>query len=92
MSEVFEKELTICNQKGLHARAAAAFVKCVSSTDAEVLVEKDGQEVDGSSILSLMMLAASKGTVIKVKTSGNEAQTALDNLTQLVNSRFGEEE
>lgn len=92
MSEVFEKELTICNQKGLHARAAAAFVKCVSSTDAEVLVEKDGQEVDGSSILSLMMLAASKGTVIKVKTSGNEAKTALDNLTQLVNSRFGEEE
>ncbi|MBO6282108.1 MAG: HPr family phosphocarrier protein [Alphaproteobacteria bacterium] len=92
MSEVLEKELTICNQKGLHARAAAAFVKCVSCTDAEVTVEKDGQEVDGSSILSLMMLAASKGSVIKVKTSGSEAKTALDNLTRLVNSRFGEEE
>ncbi|MEE6206846.1 MAG: HPr family phosphocarrier protein [Alphaproteobacteria bacterium] len=92
MSDMLEKELTICNQKGLHARAAAAFVKCVASTDADVLVEKDGQEVDGSSILSLMMLAASKGCVIKVKTSGNEAQEALDNLTQLVNSRFGEEE
>lgn len=92
MSTVLEKELIICNQKGLHARAAAAFVKCIANTDAEVLVEKDGQEVDGSSILSLMMLAASKGTVIKVKTSGNEAQEAMDNLTQLVNSRFGEEE
>ena len=80
MSNIFEKELMINNQKGLHARAAAAFVKCAAETDAEVFVEKDGQEVDGSSILSLMMLAASKGTIIKIKTSGNEAQKALDNL------------
>lgn len=92
MSGILEKDLVICNQKGLHARAAAAFVKCIANIDADVIVEKDGQEVDGSSILSLMMLAASKGTVIKIKTSGNEAQMALDNLTQLVNSRFGEEE
>ena len=87
-----ETEVMICNQKGLHARAAAAFVKCIADIDAEVMVEKDGQEVDGSSILSLMMLAASKGTKIKIKASGNEAQKALGDLTLLINNRFGEEE
>ena len=87
-----ETEVMICNQKGLHARAAAAFVKCIADTDAEVWVEKDGQEVDGSSILSLMMLAASKGTKVKIKASGNEAQKALGDLTSLINNRFGEEE
>ncbi|MCQ2735016.1 MAG: HPr family phosphocarrier protein [Alphaproteobacteria bacterium] len=92
MSNVAETELTICNQKGLHARAAAAFVKCVSEYDAEVTVEKDGQIVDGSSILSLMMLAASKGVVIKVKASGTNAGEVIESLTYLVNSRFGEEE
>lgn len=88
---VLETEVVICNQKGLHARAAAAFVKCIADIDAEVWVEKDGQEVDGSSILSLMMLAASKGTSVKIKASGNEAQKAIDDLTLLVNNRFGEE-
>ncbi|MBQ9271635.1 MAG: HPr family phosphocarrier protein [Alphaproteobacteria bacterium] len=88
---VLETELTICNQKGLHARAAAAFVKCIADTDAEIMVEKDGQNVDGSSILSLMMLAASKGAVVKIVASGNEAQKAIDDLTQLINNRFGEE-
>ena len=88
---VLEQELKICNRKGLHARAAAAFVKCIADIDAEVWVEKDGQEVDGSSILSLMMLAASKGTSVKIKASGNEAQKAIDDLTLLVNNRFGEE-
>jgi len=74
-----ETELLICNQKGLHARAAAAFVKCIADIDAEVMVEKDGQEVDGSSILSLMMLAASKGSKIKVKDGfGNEAVFSLN--------------
>ena len=88
---VLETEVVICNQKGLHARAAAAFVKCIADIDAEVWVEKDGQEVDGSSILSLMMLAASKGTSVKIRASGNEAQKAIDDLTLLVNNRFGEE-
>ena len=90
MSELV-KELTICNQKGLHARAAAAFVKCVADTASDVKVEKDGQVVDGSSILSLMMLAASKGTVIKVRVSGDDAESALQKISSLVNSCFGEE-
>jgi phosphocarrier protein len=90
MSEA-EAEVTICNQKGLHARAAAAFVKCIADIDAEVTVEKDGVEVDGCSILSLMMLAASKGCIIKIKATGNEAQKAVDDLKLLINNRFGEE-
>ena len=85
-------ELEIKNLKGLHARAAAAFVKCIADLDAEVMVEKDGQEVDGSSILGLMMLAASKGSRIKVKASGNEAEQAVKNISDLVNSWFGEEQ
>lgn len=87
-----EKELIICNMKGLHARAAAAFVKCVSGTASEVRVEKDGQVVDGSSILSLMMLSASKGTHIKVRVKGDDAEEALQKITLLVNSCFGEEQ
>lgn len=85
-------ELEIKNLKGLHARAAAAFVKCIADLDAEVMVEKDGQEVDGSSILGLMMLAASKGSRIKVKASGDEAEQAVKNISDLVNSLFGEEQ
>ena len=88
---VLETEVIICNQKGLHARAAAAFVKCIANIDAEVTVEKDGVEVDGGSILSLMMLAASKGSVVRLKASGNEAQKAIDDLTVLIKNRFGEE-
>ncbi len=86
-----ETEIVICNQKGLHARAAAAFVKCIADIDAEVTVEKDGIEVDGSSILSLMMLAASKGCSVKIRANGNEAQKAIDDLKLLINNRFGEE-
>ena len=75
MSKTVETNLVICNQKGLHARAAAAFVKCVAETDAEVKVEKDGQQVDGNSILSLMMLAASKGTSIKITASARQIKS-----------------
>lgn len=90
MSEV-SVELKIKNLKGLHARAAAAFVKSTEGLDADIFVEKDGQEVDGSSILGLMMLAASKGSRIKVKASGSDAEQAIANITKLVNSLFGEE-
>ena len=85
-------ELLIKNQKGLHARAAASFVKCVSEYDAEVVVEKDGQSVDGSSILGLMMLSASKGSTIKVSATGTDASVVLESLTDLVDSLFGEEQ
>ena len=84
-------ELQIQNQKGLHARAAAAFVKAIENLDADVTVERIGQTVDGCSIMGLMMLAAAKGTTIKVSCSGNQAKEAMDALTTLINNKFGED-
>jgi len=90
-AEVFERDLTICNEKGLHARAAATFVKSVEGLDAKVFVSRLGQTVGGDSIMGLMMLAATKGSVIHVKTEGNEAEKAIEILTVLINAKFGEE-
>ena len=83
--------LEIKNKKGLHARAAAAFVKAIEDLDAEVTVERIGQYVNGCSIMGLMMLAAAKGTTISVTCAGNQAKEALDALTLLIDSKFGEE-
>ncbi len=85
------RELEITNRRGLHARASAKFVKCVEQFDAEVTVSHDGQSVPGTSILGLMMLAASTGTVITVTAAGKDAQTALDAITALLADRFGED-
>lgn len=87
----FSTTLEIQNRKGLHARAAAAFVKAIEDINAEVTVERIGQTVSGCSIMGLMMLAAAKGTTIQVTCRGQEAKKALDALTLLVNSKFGEE-
>ncbi len=91
MANKLTKELEIKNVKGLHARAAAAFVKTVEPFDATVEVERIGQIVSGSSIMGLMMLAASKGTTIKVSTSGKQAKEVLDALEKLIDNKFGEE-
>ncbi|MBQ9732259.1 MAG: HPr family phosphocarrier protein [Alphaproteobacteria bacterium] len=91
MSNCFIKELEIKNKKGLHARAAAAFVKTLEPFDAEVEVERIGQSVSGCSIMGLMMLAASKGTTIKVTCSGKDGEAAMAALETLLNNKFGEE-
>lgn len=91
MSEKLVKDLEIKNIKGLHARAAAAFVKTLEPFDASVEVERIGQCVSGSSIMGLMMLAASKGTTIKVSVSGNQAKEAMEALETLLNNKFGED-
>lgn len=91
MSDKIAVELTIINERGLHARAAANFVKAIDGLNAEVEVERLGQTVDGNSIMGLMMLAASKGTSIKVSAKGKDAQKAINNLTTLINNKFGEE-
>ena len=91
MSDTITVELTIQNERGLHARAAANFVKTISNMDATVSVERLGQIVDGNSIMGLMMLAASKGTTIKVSAEGIDAQQAIDAISSLVNNKFGEE-
>ena len=85
------RDVLIVNQRGLHARASAKFVQMVSGFDAEIAVEKDGARVGGTSIMGLMMLAASPGCSIRVLASGPEAEAALDALVELISNRFGEE-
>lgn len=85
------RELPITNERGLHARASAKFVKCAESFDATVTVSKDGQSVPGTSIMGLMMLAASKGTSVTVEISGPQATHAMAALESLVAAKFDEE-
>ena len=87
-----ERVLKIINKRGLHARASARFVKCAEQFDAVVRVSKDGHVVGGTSIMGLMMLAASPGCTIHISASGPEAEEALNALRQLVEERFGEDE
>ena len=85
------RTLPIINQRGLHARASAKFVKCAEGFDATISVSKDGQSVPGTSIMGLMMLAASIGTSVDVETSGPQAQAAMTALEALVASKFDED-
>ncbi len=85
------RDLLITNKRGLHARAAARFVKVTERFDAEIAVGKDGETVSGGSILGLMMLGAAVGTSISVRAEGPDATAALDALTTLVENRFDEE-
>ena len=87
----FIRTLTICNVKGLHARASARFVETVERFDANATVRRDGQSVAGDSIMGLLMLAASLGTTIDVSTAGPQAQDLMTALETLVADRFGEE-
>tara|TARA_R110002110_G_scaffold415612_7_gene652229 strand:+ start:32553 stop:32780 length:228 start_codon:yes stop_codon:yes gene_type:complete len=75
----------------LHARAAARFVRLAETFDADIVVERDGAEVPGTSIMGLMMLAAAPGSQIQVRTSGADAREALNALVALVSDGFGEE-
>ena len=83
--------LTLCNAKGLHARASARFVETVESFDATATVRRDGQSVAGDSIMGLLMLAASQGTTIDVTVDGPQADALLSALDALLADRFGEE-
>ena len=86
------RELTICNKKGLHARASARFVQTVEKFDAEVRVMRCGEIVGGTSIMGLMMLAASPGTTITVEATGKDAAEVIAALAALIESRFGEQD
>lgn len=85
-------EVTIVNKRGLHARASATFVKTAERFDAEISVTKDGQTVNGGSIMGLLMLGAGRGSTILIETEGPEAEEALEALTALVEARFNENE
>ena len=83
---------TIANEKGLHARASAKFVDMVEQFDASATIEKDGIDACGDSIMGLLMLVASKGTQVNIKTEGVQAQELLNALGELIANRFGEDQ
>lgn len=84
-------DVIIDNRNGLHARPAAMFVKISSRYRSEIWVEKDGERVNGKSIMGLMMLAAGKGSKLTVHAEGSDAEKALAEIKNLIESRFGEE-
>ena len=86
-----QREVAITNQRGLHARASAKFVNLASQLDATIEVEKDGNKVCGTSIMGLMMLGAAMGDDVVIHVSGMGAESALAQLVQMIEERFGEE-
>ncbi len=82
---------TICNQKGLHARAAARFCKTAAQFDSEIWVRKNGTAVSGRSIMGLMMLAAGAGTLIEITATGRDAMQAVETLASLIECKFDED-
>ena len=88
---VKETRLTIHNQKGLHARAAAKFVNITSKFESEIKVSRENENVSGKSIMGLLMLAAVKGTTIQITANGGDASKVLEELTRLIDNKFDEE-
>ena len=86
-----ERTVTIVNRFGLHARPAAEFVKLAGTFRSDIVVRKDDLEVNGKSIMGMMMLAAEYGTSITIRASGDDASAAVDGLVDLIESRFGED-
>jgi phosphocarrier protein HPr len=86
------KELEIKNKLGLHARAAAKLVHTAARFHSDVKVRKGGEEVDGKSILGILLLAAGRGTVITVSANGDDEDAALESIEKLIDGRFDEQE
>ncbi|MBS0190069.1 MAG: HPr family phosphocarrier protein [Phycisphaerales bacterium] len=86
-----ETQATIVNRLGLHARPAMTFVDLAATFASEILVRKDDTEVDGKSIMQMMMLAAAQGSVLTIVASGEDAQTACEKLRKLIESGFDED-
>ena len=85
------RDFTIENRLGLHARPSARFVKVTSRYKSDIWVEKDGEKVNGKSIMGLMMLAAGQGSVLTIVAEGPDAEKALDELAALIKSKFDED-
>lgn len=88
---MLQKEFTIINKLGLHARASALFVKTASRFSSEVKLAKEGVEVNGKSIMGIMMLAASKGTVVRLMVDGSDEDEAMQVIGDMIVNGFGEE-
>jgi phosphocarrier protein len=86
-----EKDIPIINRLGLHARPAAMFVRIASRYRSEVWVAKEGEEVNGKSIMGLMMLAAGQGSTLRIRCEGPDAEKAMEELEELISARFNED-
>ncbi|MBK7071030.1 MAG: HPr family phosphocarrier protein [Myxococcales bacterium] len=91
MSEIAQQAIVISNELGLHARAATKFVQLAGKYPCDVVVGKDGHDVNGKSIMGVLMLVASKGTTIVISAKGPQAADAVAALVKLVQDKFGEE-
>ncbi|MDM8548267.1 HPr family phosphocarrier protein [Candidatus Venteria ishoeyi] len=89
---MLQKELTIVNKLGLHARAAAKLVRSASAFASQIQIRRDNQTVNAKSIMGVMLLAAAKGTRIELQINGDDSQEALQVLSELIQSGFGEDE
>ncbi|MFA7553762.1 MAG: HPr family phosphocarrier protein [Spongiibacteraceae bacterium] len=89
---MLKTKVTIINKLGLHARAASKFVSTAAAFDSTIRIGRNAELVDGKSIMSVMMLAACKGTELDLEVNGNDEQQALDAMTALINNRFDEGE
>ena len=90
-SQKIEKEIPIVNRLGLHARPAAMFVRIASRYRSEIWVSKEGEEVNGKSIMGLMMLAAGQGSKLHIRCEGPDAEKAMEELEELIKARFNED-
>jgi phosphocarrier protein len=90
-AQKIEKEVTIVNRLGLHARPAAMFVRIASRHRAEIWVAKEGEEINGKSIMGLMMLAAGQGSKLRIRCDGPDADTAMEELEELIKAGFNED-
>ena len=86
-----EKEITIVNRLGLHARPAAMFVRIASRHRSEVWVEKEGERINGKSIMGLMMLAAGPGSKLLIQCEGPDAEKVMEELEELIQQKFNED-
>ena len=90
-AQKLEKEVTIVNRLGLHARPAAMFVRIASRHRAEIWVAKEGEEINGKSIMGLMMLAAGQGSKLRIRCDGPDADKAMEELEELIKAGFNED-
>ncbi|MES9829248.1 MAG: HPr family phosphocarrier protein [Candidatus Thiodiazotropha sp.] len=89
---MLDKEIEIINKLGLHARAAAKLVSCANSFSSDVFLNRNGQRVNGKSIMGVMMLAANQGSTLHLEIKGSDEQEAMQALISLINERFGEDQ
>jgi len=89
---MIEKNVTIINKLGLHARAAAKLIGVTGKFGCDIKITKDGKTVDAKSIMAIMMLAASQGTDLIIQTDGDDESAAMDAVFEIINNRFDEDE